>query len=206
MQKLDAKKRKPVYNDRLSVLDFRTKKSKSPKLSEKAPAERMFVEFQMPSPMSSTSEGVESSKTSTPTTASPVDVTVPKTPWDDVVDVKVDADFTAEDVQNAAQLLLDAINGVTSDEEDENEIMGDLEETDDVVAVADKVRDKENDLSASAAKEDSSEAQEEDFEYFEEPPLLPAPIDDDDTDDDWRPAYKPKSVSSYIDYTCRFTD
>jgi hypothetical protein len=198
MQKLDAKKRKPIYNDRLAVLDFRPKKRKSPKLSEKVLGEMKFVEFQMPSPTSTTSEGVESSKSNTPTAASPVEIVAAKLRWDDGPDVKVDASSTTDDVGRAAQVLLDALGGISSDEEDESEILGEPEEDDDVMAVPENLQEDDN-LSAPSVIE-GSEAQEEADEDFEEPPLLPIAIDDDDTDDEWRPAYKPKPVSFYDTY------
>jgi hypothetical protein len=225
MQKLEAKKRKPVYNDRLSVLDFRAKNRKSLKLSEKVPGERRFVEFQMPSPLSTTSEGVGSTKTSTSTpTDSSVDPVAEEPLQDDEADVmmdeadlqvdgadvhadgtdvkvdradiKVDANFTTEDVQKAAQVLLDAIDGVSSDEDDESEVSSELEGDD----AAEKLREEEDDLSTSLVEEDYSETQEEAEEDFEGPRLLPAPFDDE-SDDDWRPAYQPKAVS-YLQPSC----
>jgi hypothetical protein len=194
-QNIEPKRKAPVYNDRLSVLDFRPRKRKSAlKLSERAPDDRKFIEYQMPSPMSTTSTSgtLESSRTGTPTDASPIDPVAPESPWDDVDSAPKD-----EDVQWYAMVLIDAVGDVSSDEGDESEVLGaELDGDDHVSFIAESKKAVQIDSSKFPVEEESSETQEVDEEDLEEPAVAFAIIEDDETDDDWRPAYKPKSVSS----------
>ncbi|KAF2418015.1 hypothetical protein EJ08DRAFT_666363 [Tothia fuscella] len=107
MQKLDQKKRPPVYNDRLSVLDFRPKKRRLNKPHTPSP-----LAVQTLTPTSTLSETVGSA------TASPRD--------DDALLGWDAAEFTEELVEKCATLLLDAVmealpvGEVSSDADDED--------------------------------------------------------------------------------------
>jgi hypothetical protein len=189
--KFDQKKRAPtVYNDRLSVLDFRPKKQQKLVKANLA-SETKLIYRQMPSPLS-TSETADSSRST-----SPIEALTPKIEWHDTV-------FTSKDIQNSAQILLDAAAAVTSDTEDDVfEILGAELENDRITDIAESVKKvanvgDEDHSSPSLIDEDSPEAEdeseEESEEKFNELPLPLTVIDDDDTDDDWRPSNKPRPV------------
>jgi hypothetical protein len=197
-QSIEPKRKAPVYNDRLSVLDFRPRKRKSAlKLSERAPDDRKFVEYQMPSPMSTTSTSgtLESSRSSTPINTSPISAIAPESPWN-----AIGSAAKYEDVERYAMVLIDAVGDISSDEDDGDEAMGaELDGNDHVSSVAGIENEMEVSSTESPAEEDSPEAQEDDEEEeeeFEETAVVIAPSQDDETDDEWRPAYKPKLVSS----------
>jgi hypothetical protein len=106
-------KRPPVYNDRLSVLDFRPKKRKLMKPS------RLNLQFHPPTP----SETIGSSS------ASPVEQP-PLLPWDE-------AEFTTDVVARCANLLLNAVAEAMPDFADLQSDSEDEFETEDVSFGAD---------------------------------------------------------------------
>jgi hypothetical protein len=165
MHRANVTKRPVVYNDRLSVLDFRPKKRK---LNNK-PATPSPLAVQTPTPTPSTLSETAGSGNASPRE----EVTLT---WDA-------AEFTEDLVSKCATLLLDAVaEGLGIDEGSSGSESED--ETGDDAEVVD-----EGQWVEGGSVGDAEESAEEEL------PVLPeVPIDDGESDDDWHPAGKPKPV------------